>query len=179
MFTRNNYYMILSLALLLSFCSSETNQSKSMDKTVTNADAQKEDDLKELNNQIRREKFNHVLPQAMKKNNIDMYIGTGGAPEGVLAAAALKCIDGQMQCRLLFNDDLQKERAKKMGIKNLNKKYNINDLIKSNAIFVASGVTDGNLLKGVKKIKNKFIVSSLIITTEKKKIDFINSEFGI
>ena len=120
-----------------------------------------------------------VISTAVKKNNIDMYIGTGGAPEGVLAAAALKCIDGQMQCRLLFNDDLQKERAKKMGIKNLNKKYNINDLIKSNAIFVASGVTDGNLLKGVKKIKNKFIVSSLIITTEKKKIDFINSEFGI
>ena len=120
-----------------------------------------------------------VISTAIKKNNIDMYIGTGGAPEGVLAAAALKSIDGQMQCRLLFNNDLQKERAKKMGIKNLNKKYNINDLVKSNAIFVASGVTDGNLLKGVKKIKNKFIVSSLIITTEKKKIDFINSEFRI
>ena len=71
MFTRHNYYMILSLALLLSFCSSETNQSKSTDRTVTNADAQKEDDLKELNNQIRREKFDQVLPQAMKKNKID------------------------------------------------------------------------------------------------------------
>ena len=63
MFTRNNYYMILSLALLLSFCSSETNQSKSMDKTVTNADAQKVDDLKELNNQIRRENLTTFCPK--------------------------------------------------------------------------------------------------------------------
>ena len=74
MFTRHNYYMIFSLGLLLSFCSSETNQSKSMNRTVTNADAQKEGDLKELNNQIRREKFDQVLPQAMKKNKIDMWI---------------------------------------------------------------------------------------------------------
>ena len=66
-----------------------------------------------------------------------------------------------------------------MGITNLNKKYKINDLIKNDVIFVASGVTDGTLLKGVKKIKNKFIVQSLIITTEKKKIEFVNSEFRI
>ena len=120
-----------------------------------------------------------VISTAIKKDNIDLYVGIGGAPEGVLAAAALKCLGGQIQCRLLFDDDVQKERAKKMGIKNLNKKYNINDLIRSDVIFVASGVTDGNLLKGVKKIKNKFTVCSLITTTEKKKINFINSEFRI
>ena len=74
MFSRHNYYMILSLGLLLSFCSSETNQSKSTERTVANADAQKEGDLKELNNQIRREKFDQILPQAMRKNKIDMWI---------------------------------------------------------------------------------------------------------
>ena len=90
-----------------------------------------------------------VISTAIKKNNIDMYIGTGGAPEGVLAAAALKCIDGQMQCRLLFNNDLQKERAKKMGIKNLNRKYNINDMVKGDVIFCATGVTNGDFVKGI------------------------------
>ena len=120
-----------------------------------------------------------AISTSIKKENIDLYTGIGGAPEGVLAAAALKCLGGQMQCRLIFKNDIQKRRAKKMGIINLNKKYKINDLIKNDVIFVASGVTDGTLLKGVKKIKNKFIVQSLIITTEKKKIEFVNSEFRI
>ena len=106
----------------------------------------------------------------LKIENIDLYTGIGGAPEGVLAAAALKCLGGQMQCRLLSSmiQTFKKRRAKKMGITNLNKKYKINDLIKNDVIFVASGVTDGTLLKGVKKIKEiNFIVQSLIITTEK------------
>ena len=120
-----------------------------------------------------------VISTAIKKQNIDMYIGTGGAPEGVLAAAALKCIGGQIQCRLLFNDNIQKKRAKKMGIQDFNKKYDIKDLIKNDVIFVASGVTNGYLLNGVKKKSNKFLVNSLIITTEKKEINFINSEFRI
>ena len=120
-----------------------------------------------------------AISTSIRKENIDLYTGIGGAPEGVLAAAALKCLGGQMQCRLIFKNDIQKRRAKKMGITNLNKKYKINDLIKNDVIFVASGVTDGTLLKGVKKIKNKFIVQSLIITTEKKKIEFVNSEFRI
>ena len=120
-----------------------------------------------------------AISTGIERFNIDMYVGIGGAPEGVLAASALKCLNGQMQCRLVFNDKKQKIRAKKMGIKDLERKYQIKDLIKKNTIFVATGVTDGNLLKGVKKRKNKFITNSLIITTKTKKINFINSEFSI
>ena len=71
-----------------------------------------------------------------------------------------------MQCRLIFKDKIQKKRALKMGIKNLNKKYQIKDLIKNDAIFVATGVTNGYLLNGIKKNKKKFTVHSLIETTK-------------
>ncbi len=118
-----------------------------------------------------------AISTGIKKFNIDIYVGIGGAPEGVLAASALKCLDGQMQCRLIFKSYYQKKRAKKMGIKNLNKKYSINDLIKKDSIFVATGVTDGYLLKGIKKNKKTFNTHSLIITTKSKKIKFIKSEF--
>ena len=120
-----------------------------------------------------------AISTAIKNKNIDLYVGIGGAPEGVLAAAALKCLGGQMQCRLLFNDIAQEERAKKMGIRDLKKKYQINDLIKGEVIFAATGVTNGNLLSGVKKKGDKFQVHSLIITTKSQQIDFIKSEFKI
>ena len=84
-----------------------------------------------------------------------------------------------MQCRLIFKDKIQKKRALKMGIKNLNKKYQIKDLIKNDAIFVATGVTNGYLLNGIKKNKNKFIAHSLTISTKSKKIKFVKSEFKI
>ncbi len=116
---------------------------------------------------------------SIKKFNIDLYIGIGGAPEGVLAASALKCLNGQMQCRLIFSNSQQRKRAMKMGIKNLKRKYQIEDLIKKDSIFVATGVTDGYLLSGVKKKKNIFETHSLIISTKTKKIDFKKSKFKI
>ena len=116
---------------------------------------------------------------SIKKFNIDLYIGIGGAPEGVLAASALKCLNGQMQCRLIFSNSQQRKRAMKMGIKNLKRKYQIEDLIKKDSIFVATGVTDGHLLSGVKKKKNIFETHSLIISTKTKKIDFKKSKFKI
>ena len=84
-----------------------------------------------------------------------------------------------MQCRLIFKDKIQIKRALAMGIRNLKKKYQIKDLIKNDAIFVATGVTDVFLLNGVKKNKKKFTTHSLIVTTKSKKINFIKSEFKI
>ena len=120
-----------------------------------------------------------AIATAIKKFKIDIYVGIGGAPEGVLAAAALKCLGGQMQGRLIFNDNKQKTRAKSMGIKDLKKKYNIKDLIKKDSLFSATGVTNGYLLNGIKKKGNIFITHSLIISTKNKKIEFKKSEFRI
>ncbi len=94
---------------------------------------------------------------------IDIYLGTGGGPEGVLAAAALNCLGGQMQTRLVLNDSDEIDRAKKLGIKDLNKKYNIKDMIRDDVIFCASGITDGDLLKGVKEKGDMFEVSSFFL----------------
>ena len=120
-----------------------------------------------------------AVSTAIKKFNIDIYVGIGGAPEGVLAASVLKSLGGQMQCRLIFNNKSQEKRALKMGIKNLKKKYEIKDLIKQDSIFVATGVTNGYLLNGVKKNKKKFITHSLLVSSKSKKINFIKSEFKI
>ncbi|WHN65140.1 class II fructose-bisphosphatase [Cysteiniphilum sp. QT6929] len=92
-----------------------------------------------------------VIATAQEDTGIDMYMGTGGAPEGVLAAAALRCLGGQMQGRLIFRNDDEKARAKKWGINDLNKIYHLNDLASGNVLFAATGVTDGQMLKGVKR----------------------------
>ena len=81
---------------------------------------------------------------------IDIYIGVGGAPEGVLAASALRCIGGQMQCRLVLDTDEKRERAAKMGIKDPRKRYEIEDMVKGDCLFAATGVTDGSMLRGVR-----------------------------
>src|ERR1700740_657686 len=85
-----------------------------------------------------------------EKTGIDIYLGIGGAPEGVLAAAALRCIGGQMQARLIVDTDEKRERVKKMGIKDPRKKYEILDMVKGDCLFAASGVTDGPMLRGVR-----------------------------
>jgi fructose-1,6-bisphosphatase II / sedoheptulose-1,7-bisphosphatase len=80
---------------------------------------------------------------------IDMYMGICGAPEGVLAAAALRCIGGQMQCRLVLDNQAKRERAAKMGIENPGKKYQIEDMVRGDCLFSATGVTTGSMLQGV------------------------------
>ncbi|NNE85703.1 MAG: fructose-bisphosphatase class II, partial [Alphaproteobacteria bacterium] len=80
-----------------------------------------------------------------------MYLGSGGAPEGVLAAAALQCIGGQMQGKLLFRNDDERGRASKMGIEDFDRVYDLNDLASGDVIFAATGVTDGGLLRGVSR----------------------------
>ena len=92
----------------------------------------------------------------------DIYYSTGGAPEGVVVAAALSCYGGQIQGRLVLNDE-EKIRAKKLGITDFNKKYNINDMVKGDVIFCATGVTTGDLANGVKDLGNEFEVNSLVL----------------
>jgi fructose-1,6-bisphosphatase II / sedoheptulose-1,7-bisphosphatase len=91
-----------------------------------------------------------VIHCAEPKTGIDIYLGIGGAPEGVLAAAALRCIGGQMQTRLILDTEERRERATKMGIKDFKKKYEIEDMVKGDCLFAATGVTDGPMLSGVK-----------------------------
>ncbi len=96
----------------------------------------------------------------------DIYYSTGGGPEGVLAAAALSCYGGQIQGRLVLDEE-EKIRAKKLGIKNFKKKYNIDDMIKGDVIFCATGVTSGDLSKGVKDLGNEYEVSTFVLHKSK------------
>jgi len=93
---------------------------------------------------------------------IDVYLGIGGAPEGVLAAAALRCIGGQMQGRLVLDTDEKRERAKKMGIKDARKKYSMEDMVRGDCLFAATGVTSGSLLSGV-RYKGKVITTETVV----------------
>jgi len=104
-----------------------------------------------------------VISVAEPKLKIDIYIGIGGSPEGVLAAAALSCLGCQMQARLVFQNDSERERAKKVGIENLNKKYNIEDMVKDDVIFCATGITDGDLVKGIKDSGDYFNAETLLL----------------
>ncbi len=97
----------------------------------------------------------------------DIYYGTGGGPEGVLAAAALSCYGGQIQGRLVLNEE-EKIRAKKLGIKDFNKKYNIEDMVKGDVIFCATGVTDGDLANGVRDLGNEYEVNTFALHKSKK-----------
>ena len=104
-----------------------------------------------------------IIATASPESGVDMYIGIGGAPEGVLAAAALRCIGGQMQARLKFYEEDEKNRARKLGIEDLDKKYLLNDLASGDSMFAATGVTDGSMLKGVKIIGSKAVTESIIM----------------
>jgi fructose-1,6-bisphosphatase II / sedoheptulose-1,7-bisphosphatase len=88
---------------------------------------------------------------ASDHTGIDMYMGAGGAPEGVLAAAALKCMGGQIQGRLWFRTDDERNRAQKAGLTDLDKKYGLHDMVKSDVIFAATGVTDGSIVRGARR----------------------------
>ena len=109
-----------------------------------------------------------VISVVDQNSPVDIYLGIGGGPEGVLAAAALDCLGGQMQTRLVLSDNEEINRAKKLGITDLKKKYNIEDMIKGDVIFCATGVTDGDMLSGVKDKGDSFEVSSFILHKSQK-----------
>ena len=114
-----------------------------------------------------------ALAVANNKNNIDIFLGTGGAPEGVLAAAALSCLNCQMQARLVFQNENEKKRASDFGIKNLNKKYNLQDMIKGDVIFCATAITDGNIIKGIKDFDKYFRAETLVAHKSSKTFSVI------
>ena len=93
---------------------------------------------------------------------VDIYMGQGGAPEGVLAAAALRCVGGQFQGRLVFRNDDERARAAKWGVTDLDRIYHLEDLAKGDVIFAATGVTDGSLLEGVKR-RNKCMTTESVV----------------
>ena len=97
----------------------------------------------------------------------DIYLGIGGGPEGVITAAALSCFGGQIQGRLIL-DKNERERAHKLGVIDPKKKYNIDDMVKGDIIFCATGVTDGDLAKGVKDLGDKFEVSTFALHKSEK-----------
>ncbi len=114
-----------------------------------------------------------VIATAQPGSGVDIYMGSGGAPEGVLAAAALRCIGGQMQGRLLFRNDDESGRAKRMGIKDLNRKYSMMDLAKGNVMFAATGVTTGPMLKGVRRFHGGAITHSLVMRSKSQTVRYI------
>ncbi len=109
-----------------------------------------------------------VISVVDPKSPIDIYLGTGGGPEGVLAAAALDCLGGQMQIRLVLSNKEEIRRAENMGVKDINKKYEIKDMIKGDVIFCATGVTDGDILKGILDKKDSFQASSFVLHKSQK-----------
>ncbi|MFY8074270.1 MAG: class II fructose-bisphosphatase, partial [Sphingorhabdus lacus] len=104
-----------------------------------------------------------VIATTNPETTVDIYMGTGGAPEGVLAAAALRCVGGQFKGRLLFRNDDERKRAHKWGIEDLDKIYDLEELAKGDCIFAATGVTDGSLLHGVKTLRDGRITTETIV----------------
>lgn len=107
---------------------------------------------------------------------IDVYMGSGGAPEGVLAAAALRCVGGQFQGRLLFRNDDERRRAALWGVEDLNRIYHLEDLAKGDVIFAATGVTDGSLLEGVKRRKDKVTTESVVMRASTGTVRWVRGE---
>jgi len=107
-----------------------------------------------------------VIATSQPTSGVDMYLGSGGAPEGVLAAAALRCIGGFMQGRLIFRNEDEKARAAKWGVKDLNRKYGLMDLAHGNVMFAATGVTDGTLLHGVRRFPGGAVTESIIMRSK-------------
>ena len=104
-----------------------------------------------------------VIAVGYPEKKIDIYMGTGGGPEGVLAASALKCLGCQMQTRLSFQDDEEKNRAKNFGIKQLNMNDFINAMVNEAVLFCATGVTDGDFVQGIKDLGNSFSSETLVL----------------
>jgi fructose-1,6-bisphosphatase II / sedoheptulose-1,7-bisphosphatase len=104
-----------------------------------------------------------VIATTNEDTGIDLYMGSGGAPEGVLAAAALRCVGGQFKGRLLFRNDDERGRARKWGITDLNKIYDLEELAKGDCIFAATGVTDGSLLAGVKHRRDGVMTTETVV----------------
>ncbi|MBD21017.1 MAG: fructose-bisphosphatase class II [Rhodospirillaceae bacterium] len=116
-----------------------------------------------------------VIATSEEASGVDMYLGSGGSPEGVLAAAALRCIGGQMQGRLLFRNDDERERARNWGIEDLDRKYTMEDLARGDVMFAATGVTSGTMLKGVRRFSGGAMTHSLVMRSRSGTVRYIEA----
>jgi fructose-1,6-bisphosphatase II / sedoheptulose-1,7-bisphosphatase len=116
-----------------------------------------------------------VIAASQPMTGVDMYLGSGGAPEGVLAAAALRCIGGQMQGKLLFEDDAQIERARTMGITDPNRIYTIEEMAKGDVMFAATGVTSGPMLNGVRRVGHGAVTHSIVMRSKSGTVRYIEA----
>ena len=114
-----------------------------------------------------------VVAVSQPDAGVDMYVGWGGAPEGVLAAAALRCIGGQMYGRLIYEDDSQIERAKSMGISDPNKIFRLEEMARGNVMFAATGVTTGPMLKGVRRFGGGAYTHSIVMRSKSGTVRYI------
>jgi len=117
-----------------------------------------------------------VIATARPKSGVDIYMGSGGAPEGVLAAAALRCIGGHMQGRLLFRNDDERGRAQRLGIKDFNRKYGLLDLAKGDVMFAATGVTSGTMLRGVRRFAGGAATYSMVMRSKTGTVRIIEAQ---
>jgi fructose-1,6-bisphosphatase II / sedoheptulose-1,7-bisphosphatase len=118
-----------------------------------------------------------VIAVADPETGIDVYLGTGGAPEGVLAAAALRCVGGQMQGRLVFRNDDEIARARRWGIDDLDRIYHLEDMARGDCIFAATGVTDGSLLDGVHVTKGCTTTQSIVMRASTGTVRRVSTEY--
>jgi fructose-1,6-bisphosphatase II len=116
-----------------------------------------------------------AIATCFPETGVDVLMGTGGAPEGVIAAAAIRCVGGEMQGRLAFRNDKEIERAKKMGIPDPNKIFALEEMAKGNVIFAATGVTSGDFLKGVRFFKGGAATQSVVMRSKSQTIRYIEA----
>jgi fructose-1,6-bisphosphatase II / sedoheptulose-1,7-bisphosphatase len=116
-----------------------------------------------------------VIAASQPGTGIDIYLGSGGAPEGVLSAAAMRCIGGQMQGKLLFEDEAQIERAKSMGITDPHRIYTIEDMAAGDVMFAATGVTTGPMLRGVHRSSSGAITHSIVMRSKSGTVRYVEA----
>jgi len=117
-----------------------------------------------------------VIATSRAGSGVNIYMGVGGAPEGVLAAAALRCIGGQFQGRLVFRTDDERGRAQRMGITDFDRKYTLHELATGNVMFAATGVTDGSMLKGVRRFHGGATTQSMVMRSTSGTVRIIDAE---
>jgi fructose-1,6-bisphosphatase class II len=117
-----------------------------------------------------------AIATCVPESGVDVLVGTGGAPEGVIAAAALRCVGGDFQGRLIFRKEEERERARKMGIKDLERIYKIDELARGNVMFCATGVTQGTLLNGVRRTRHGAKTHSVVMRSESGTVRFIEAD---
>ena len=116
-----------------------------------------------------------VMATSDPETGVDIYLGSGGAPEGVLAAAALRCIGGQMQGRLLFRNDDERGRARRIGITDLDRKYKLLDLAHGDVMFAATGVTNGTMLRGVRRFTGGAVTHSVVMRSKSGTVRYVEA----